>query len=146
MPLNPPRDDTGAVVPHDDPAIEGDSSLVRHINPDFHIVPDENIGGRRVSSNAFSATNGDPQYGMSVDIGQLLSELGLGEGGMVPPGMGAVRLRVNAVRGLALMVGSDPEPDNAAHGQVWGVKSSKRPKIHKVVEDWVIAIPGVAIR
>jgi hypothetical protein len=131
---------------HDDPAIRGSSSLIRHINPDFHVSYDENIGGRRISSSAFSATSDDPDFGMSVDIGQLLDERNLSESTHVPSGMGAVRLRVAAIRNLALRVGSDPVPGNDEHGQVWDAKSSKRRKILGVVEDWVVAVPGVAIR
>jgi hypothetical protein len=147
LPLNPPpRDASGQVTPHDDASILGSSALIRHINPSVHVVPDDNTGGRRLSSAAFSATNLDPQYGMSTDIGQMLSERGLAEDAMVPTGMGAVRLRVDAVRALDLSVGSDPEPGNWAHGQVWGVKDSKRRKLHKVVEDWVVPLVGVALR
>ena len=83
---------------------------------------------------------------MSADLGQSLDELGLAEGAMVPPGMGAVRLRVCEVRALALRIGSDPEPKNSVHGQAWGVTKTKRNKLQAIVEDWVVAIPGVSIR
>ncbi len=146
MPLSPPRDAAGRVVAHDDPEIEDDSSLIRHINPEFHVVPDENTGGRRIASSAFSATSGDPDFGMSVDVGQFLAERRLGENAHVPPGFGAVRLRVGPVRALALRVGSDPLADNDEHGQVWGVKSTKKSKLQRIVEDWVVTLPGVAIR
>ena len=144
MPLNPPKGADGQVIPHDDFAIDPASWLIRHI-PEYHIVPDENLGGRRISSGAFSHTSDDPDFGMSVDIGQLLDELGLSQDAMVPLGMGAVRLQVGAVRALALRVGSDPMPDNVAHGQVWGVKDSKRSKLHKIVDDWVTTLENVSI-
>jgi hypothetical protein len=126
--------------------IDVGSSLIRHINPDFHVVPDENTGCLRIASSAFSATSGEPAHGMSVDVGQLLDERGLNEAFHVPQGMGAVRFRVGATRDLGFRVGSDPLPDNAEHGEVWDVKSKKGRKIQGIVEDWVVELPGVALR
>lgn len=147
MRLTPPMDTNGSVKPHDEPAILANTFIVRHINPDYHVCPDENSGGDRISSNAFSATNGDPHFGMSVDIGQLLAEAGLAESHMVPTGMGAVRLPVDGVRALSLKVGSDPiPPSHPYHGQVWGVKNSKRRKLHQLVAGWVVELPGIALR
>jgi hypothetical protein len=65
---------------------------------------------------------------------------------MVPAGMGAVRLCVGEVRKLQLRVGSDPKPKNPAHGQAWGVKSTKKQKLHAIVDDWVVPLPNVALR
>lgn len=144
MPLAPPVGPDGQVVPHDDPAILPQSMLIRHINVAVHVVPDENLQGRRISSAAFSPTSGDPHYGMSVDLGQLLAEQGLPENHMVRNGMGAVKLRTGDVRAEGLRVGSDPVPTNAFHGQVWGVRNRKR--LHRLVVDWVVPISGVAIR
>ena len=147
MPLLPPRDATGVVMPHDDPEIGNETILVRHINPAYHVVLDENIGGRRISSNAFSCSTGDPGHGMSVDIGQLLSEAARSMAAMVPMGFGAVSLNVGQVRNLVLKVGSDPIPEkNPYHGQTWGVRRRARPQLHGIVIDWVVAIEGVAIR
>ena len=83
---------------------------------------------------------------MSVDLGQILDELGVPTDTMVPTGMGAVSLPVEKVRQLALMVGSDPEPTNVAHGQVWGVKSNVGRKLQKIADGWIVPIHGVAIR
>jgi hypothetical protein len=146
MPLDPPTDLHGNVVAHDDQAIVPASMLIRHINEAAHVVFDENRNCRRIARLAFSATSGDPDDGMSVDIGQLLAEAGLQEDAQVPRGMGAVKLEVGQVRALVLRVGSDPIPTNKYHGQVWGVKDSKRQKLHSVVVDWVVPIPGVALR
>jgi len=146
LPLNPQIGADGRIIPHDDPEIAAESWLIRHINPDVHVCEDENLGRRRISSAAFSATTGDPDYGMSVDLGQLLVGAGLSEDARVPPGFGAVRLRVARVRVLALRIGSDPTLGaHAQHGQVWDVKSTKRSKIRQIVEGWVVELIGVAL-
>jgi hypothetical protein len=146
VPLTPLLGPNGVVVAHDDPAILPQSLLIRHINPDHHVVPDENTKGSRISSGAFAATTRDPDYGMSVDIGQLLSEQGLPDRHMVPQRMGAVSLGVGDLRGIGLRIGSDPVPTNEYHGQVWGVKTSMRKAVQKLVKDWVVPLPGVALR
>jgi hypothetical protein len=146
LPLNPPRGADGDVIPHDDLAILPESIVVRHINPKYHVVLDENTNSRRITSGAFAATSGDPDYGMSVDVNQLLSEQNLLTAHMVPSGMGAVSLVVADLRGKRLRVGSDPVPSNEFHGQVWGVKKTVRHIVQKLVKDWVVPLDGVAIR
>lgn len=146
MPLNPPTGPDGKIIAHDDPDILPQSMVIRHINEAVHVIFDENINCRRIASGAFSRTSGDPENGMSVDIGQLLAEAGLREDAEVPSGMGAVQLPVGPVRQLNLRVGSDPIPTNKYHGQVWDVKDTKRTKLHKLAIGWVVPIPGVAIR
>jgi hypothetical protein len=131
---------------HDDPAILSHSLLIRHINPKHHVVPDENTNGLRISTAAFSATTRDPDHGMSVDIGQLLSEQGLPDSHMVPLGMGAVSLVVDDLRARALRVGSDPMETNQFHGQVWGVKETTRKVVQRLVKDWIVPLAGVALR
>jgi hypothetical protein len=143
---NPVRDAGGNVIPHDDPTIDRASGFIRHINPDHHIVVDENIGGRRLGSNAFSASSGDPHYGLSGDIEQDLIAAGRANTAQVPSGFGAVRLQVGKLRDLGLSVGADPVEENAFHGQAWGVRSTKRSKIYALVDTWLVPIPGVAIR
>jgi hypothetical protein len=146
VPLAPPLGPNGVVVAHDDPAILPQSLLIRHINPDHHVVPDENTKGLRISSGAFAATTRDPDYGMSVDIGQLLSERRLPNHHMVPQRMGAVSLGVGDLREIGLRIGSDPVPMNEFHGQTWGVKPSMRKAVHKLLKAWVVPISGVALR
>jgi len=146
MPLDPPTDVDGNVVAHDDPAISPASMLIRHINEAAHVIFDENKNCRRIARLAFSASSGDPDNGMSVDIGQLLAEAGLQEDAQVPRGMGAVKLEVGQVRALELRVGSDPIPRNKYHGQIWDVKDTKRKGLHRLVVAWVVPIPGVALR
>jgi hypothetical protein len=83
---------------------------------------------------------------MSVDIGQLLSEQGLPDSHMVPPGMGAVSLVVDDLRAKALRVGSDPMETNQFHGPVWGVKETTRKVVQRLVKDWIVPLAGVALR
>ena len=146
MPLAPKRNQDGEVVAHNDPAIDDASMLIRYINVREHVIYDENLRRRRISSAAFSASSGDPNFGMSVDLGQLLAEGGLSESARVPAGMGAVKLQVGPVRSLNLRVGSDQSRANKYHGQVWDVKSGKRSKLHKLVLDWVAPIDDVTLR
>ncbi len=141
----PPRDHFGRVVPHDDCDLGEDDGVIRNI-PLSQIVYDENIQGRRISSGAFSATSGDPDNGMSVDLENLIVAAGKAPSANVPEGMGAVRLHVGPVRGVGLKVGSDPDDSNPFHGQVWGVKKPLRSKLHDLVVDWVVAVDGVRIR
>jgi hypothetical protein len=148
--FNPPRTADGSVIPHDEPLLNDSNNLIRKINIRSHIVTDENTGGRRISSAAFSATSDDPHFGMSVDLGQSVIASGKQEADVVPVGFGAVRLKTGNVRELGLQVGSDPEtettPPNPHHGQIWGVKNKYRKKLHSIVDDWVVPISGVNLR
>jgi hypothetical protein len=146
MPAKPVRDSSGVVVPHDDSNIADCGYLIRHINPEYHTCLDENFGCRRIASSAFSASKGDPDFGMSSDIGQLLDEAGRPQDAMVPSGFGAVRVQVGPMRQIPLKVGSDPEPANEFHGQAWGVKDRIRNKVHRLVIDWLVPLDGVRIR
>jgi hypothetical protein len=139
-------DEQGNVVPHDDAGLRGDSLLVRHINPEQHLYFDENLNRTRIASSAFSATNGDPYNGMSVDLTQLLEEADRPHSAMVPSGFGAVSLRVSDVRELGLQVGSDPIAENPFHGQAWGVKTTTRKKLQRIVLDWVVPLDNAALR
>ncbi|MHB8528667.1 MAG: hypothetical protein ACYC8V_04035 [Caulobacteraceae bacterium] len=65
---------------------------------------------------------------------------------LVPDGLGAVRLQAAGVRALVLRVGSDPEPLNLAHGQVWGVTRGMRRRLRNLARDWVDPLPDVALR
>jgi hypothetical protein len=152
LPLQPPRDQAGNVIPHDDPAIADDSYVVRHINPEAHLAPDENTGGSRISTGAFNRTR-EPNGGISVDLGQELIAAGLPLNHMVQPGMGAVKISVGAVRRLTLWVGSDPiiaehqgDAENPHHGQIWNGRKKTPRDLYKAIEDWVVQLPGVALR
>ena len=147
MSLDPLRDANGVVIAHDDSAIRPDSKLIRHINPREHICLDENTGRMRIKSSAFSPTSRDSEYGMSVDLEQLLTGAGLPHDARVPRGVGAVALPVGQVRELALKVGSDPVPDNQFHGQAWGVRSKGiKQRLCGLVDSWIAPLEGVDLR
>jgi hypothetical protein len=152
LPLRPQRDEHGNVVPHDDPAIADDSYVVRHINPVAHVCPDENTGGQRISTGAFHYTR-EPNGGISIDLGQELLAAGLALDHMVEPRMGAVKIRVDAIRHLKLWVGSDPivaekpgDPENPYHGQIWQFRKKTPRDLLRAVEGWVVELQGVALR
>ena len=152
MPLCPPRDAGNRVIPHDDEAIINEGYVVRHINPEAHLCPDENTGGMRISTGAYHPTR-EPNGGVSVDLGQELLAAGLALGGMVQQGMGAVRIRVADVRAKTLWVGSDPivaekppERDNPYHGQIWRCSKKTPRDLFRMAEDWVVPLPGIALR
>ncbi len=117
----PPRDADGNVVPYDDPDIRQDDGLIRHVHPEHHVVFDENLGCRRLSTGLFSESSG-PRGGMSVDLERLIVEDGLNPLGRLPgPDFGAVRLVAGEMRALGHKVGRNPLPDNPYHGEVWNI-------------------------
>ena len=94
----PPRDEDGNVVPHDNEGILPEDGIIRRI-PEHHIVTDEKIGGRRISSMAFKCSSG-PNGGMSVDLQQQIEEAGLDAKAFVttPSWIGSVRFRAGQLR------------------------------------------------
>jgi hypothetical protein len=127
----PPRDASGNVLPHDDPDIEDGDGLLRYIDPDNHLVWDDNLGRYRVSSAAFSESS-TPNGGMSVDIEQSMVAAGLAREARLPnPRWGIARLLAGNMRQLGLQVGSDSLPENPHHGAVWGIGRNRR--LRKVI-------------
>lgn len=125
----PPRDGEGRVIPYDDPDIGDDEGLIRHINPEHHVVYDKNSGEKRLSTGAFSESS-KPPGGMSVDLEQRLLNDGKDSLAMLPdPGFGAVRLIAGHMRELQCQIGSDPLPNNPYHGEVWGIGKGRSTKM-----------------
>lgn len=121
MPLDPPPlNDDGEVIPHDHAGICDSDGVIRRISPQ-HLVYDEKIGGKRISSLAFQPSTGD-RGGMAIDLQRLIEEAGLDARAFVssPPWIGAVRFTAQALRGEGLDVGFHPLPENPYHGEVWG--------------------------
>jgi hypothetical protein len=143
---HPQRDANGKVVPHDDASLTNDGGVIRRIHPTYHVLRDDNSGSARITSAAFTATKGEPDNPMSVDIEQDLVAAGLAADAMVPEGFGAVRIPIGDVRGHGMRVGSEPIPDNPYHGEVWDVKDSKSKKLLKAVDKWVRPLPGVSLK
>lgn len=120
------------VDPYDEPAIEDHHVIIRRVNPDQHIVTDENTGKMRTSSKLFSPSS-NPGGGMSIDLLNLIEKDGLDPKEFVttPVFTGAVCFKAYSAREIGLMIGYDPiEADryvekNPYHGEVWN--SGKKP-------------------
>ena len=115
-----------ACVPFDDPDILDEALLIRRVHP-LQIVPDENTGGKRVSSAAFSPSS-DPHFGMSIDIKKSIENAGEKPEVFVkdPKHVGAVEFTASVVRNLNFVVGSNPlPPENPHHGEVWKPDSKR---------------------
>lgn len=133
----PQRDERG-VIPHNHEDIAAEDELIRYI-PNVHVKYEPGIPV--LSSALFSPSTppDDPRSSISVDAKTLLSV-----GQTVPPyraraNEGYAELNVGKVRELALMVGWDPLPQNAAHCGIWGVGKNKAMKrrlrdLAKVIE------------
>lgn len=117
MPLDPPRDLQGHILPHDHPEILDDHHVIRHTNPN-DLAYDEEIGGWRLGSGAFSKSS---DGGMSVDIEEWMIADGLSQlHYLMNPLEGAVRIRVGDLRQRGYQVGWDPDGGHPHHGSVWG--------------------------
>lgn len=146
------------VQAHDDAGIGPDEVLIRRINPAEHVVPDENIGGYRLSTKAFSSSS-QPPYGMSVDVLGLMLVAGISPQDFVtsPKYIASVKFTAGAARATGLWVGFDPILDdginlaNPYHAEVWSqpnpaqkfTKSQQRALMK--ASDWFVAIPDVEI-
>ena len=145
------------VVPHDDPGISAEETLIRRVNPKEHVVWDDNIRGHRLSSKLFSSSS-EPPYGMSVDVLSLIVADGVDPAKHVttPVYTGSVHFTVGAAREAGLHVGLDPlpatvgQPANPYHAEVWGHPRPERfsrgqqSKLMRASE-WYVSIPGVTI-
>jgi hypothetical protein len=148
----PPLNEDGSVKPHDHAEILQGDLLIRRIDPQQHIVPDENRNCRRLSSKAFQPSSGEGG-GMSVDIERLISDAGLVPSEFVtssPKHAGAVAFPASVPRADGLLVGYDPLPDNPYHAEVWGgdrpnrFSNGQRKAIAKSAQ-WFVQIDGVEI-
>jgi hypothetical protein len=123
MPVDPPRDQQGRIVPHDHPEILNEHHVIRHTLPQ-DLCPDD--GRMRLASGAFSESSGG---GMSVDIEEWMLAAGLDSLHYVTaPTHGAVRLNVGELRKLGFQVGWDPDDAHPHHGGVWGIGNGSKRK------------------
>lgn len=102
-----------------DGVIPDDAGLLRRVHPK-QIVDDKTTGQLRPSSAAFT----DPE--MSVDVEPFLAERGLDWTFSLRdhPTHSLVRFPADAARRLGQDVRHTPKPDNEAHADVLGRKSS----------------------
>ena len=145
MPLSPPpRDANGVVVPHDHAEIANDSGVIRRIS-DYYLTPGPS-GKRQVSTMALQQSKG-VNGGMSVDLEQSILEAGIDVITHVtsPQFLGSIRFVASELRSEDLMVGYDPLPDNAHHGEVWGnlSKGKQRRLLKKAA--WCVEISNAVI-
>lgn len=139
------------VDPYDEDQIDENDVVIRRINPRQHVVWDDNLGRRRVSSKAFSPSSRS-NGGMSVDIEALIVADGHDPHEYVttPIFTGSVALRAGDARALQLRIGYDPLPDNPYHGEVWGSsrpnRFSRRQKNGLIAAStWYVELKDVAI-
>ena len=152
-----------AVTPYDDPGIFADDRIIRRIDIEEHIVPDNNTGGHRISTKAFRASSGH-LGGMSVDLEALIVKNGVDPKHFVtnPKFMGSVFLYARELRALGFWIGLDPiaptsaSSGNPYHGEVWHVEvgdaaietkqftKAQQRQLARLAA-WYVQIPGVSL-
>lgn len=142
-----------AAEPYDEDDIDPEDFVIRRVNPDQHVVQDDNTGRLRTSSKLFTPSSGT-NGGMSVDILKLIEEANLNPQEYVttPVFTGSVCFSAQDARALGLRVGYDPLEENPYHGEVWGpadrpqrfTKGEKRALAR--ASEWFVEIPDVDIK
>lgn len=120
------------VDPYDEDLIRAEDTIIRRINPDQHVIWDENRQKRRIASKAYNKSSG-LKDGMSVDIEGLIVSAGADPQTYVttPIFTGSVALPAGEIRALDLWVGYEPikdvpnVQDNPHHGEVWAKTEKK---------------------
>ena len=141
-----------AVSPYDEPEIGNDDQIVRRVDPQQHVIFDENTQRQRLSSKLFSPSSG-PNGGMSVDIPRLIERAGIDVRSFVINSKysGAVYFVVGDVRNAGLRVGYDPILGNPYHGEVWGPAdkpntfTARQKRELAKASRWFVALPDVDI-
>ena len=121
-----------AVDPYDEAQIGPADTIIRRINPDQHVIWDENRQRNRIASKAFNKSSG-LKAGMSVDIEARITAAGKHPQTYVttPVFTGSVAFSAGEVRALGLWIGYEPiidvpnTPDNPYHGEVWATTDKK---------------------
>jgi hypothetical protein len=136
------------MAPYDELSLLADDIIIRRINPNQHIVRDQNTGRDRISSKAFSPSSG-LQGGMSVDIEKLIVAAGLDARRFVtaPIWTGSVSFVASQVRALDMWIGFDPLPQNVHHAEVWrapdgGTFTGTQKRGLQRAAVWYVAIPN----
>ena len=141
-----------AVNPYDEKRIGANDLIIRRINPDQHLVWDDNRNRKRISTKAYQRSSGEAG-GMSVDIEALIVADRQDPKQFVttPKFTGSVAFMANQIRELGLILGYDPIPDNPYHGQVWQKGTAKRftrtqQKGLLRAAQWYVRLEGVDIK
>lgn len=84
---------------------------------------------------------------MSVDLEALIMEMGADPRVYVttPRFMGSVRFEAGRLRTEGLMVGYEPLPDNACHGEVWGAFTRSLQRRLQAAATWFVQIDDVSV-
>lgn len=128
--------------------VPDDDVLLRRIHPIHHLIEDEESGGRRLSSGAFSNTTKPVKMNcMSISqqklLGNPLEALNGHEDHFL------VSFKAGFVRQLSPPQGvtHSPTNDDPAHGDVWGRKTSKTgvltPLKDEANKNWIKAPPDL---
>jgi hypothetical protein len=149
---DPPRDEVGNVIPHDDPStIPSEWPLLRHVHRE-QWAHDERTGSPRPQSNAFTFST-VASCSMSVDIEPPMREVGLTPTHYAfKANKGVVRISAQTARELDMRVGPEPIPDNPHHGGIWApnpiiAKSQLRSRMQQLSRSCeVVALPPDGIR
>jgi len=121
----------------DDATIGGDAELWRRIPPE-HVVPDNNQGGRRISSAAFcNHPNGTP---MSVVLGQMVLEADRDADSVIAGHNNYCLASITAglARELQQGITRSPLSEEPAHAEVFGNKSRSVRRRFAKEATWVI--------
>lgn len=139
------------VDPYDDDSITAVDRVIRRVDPEHHVVPDENTGTSRLSTKAFGESS-EGSRGLSIDIKNLISEAGLvpEEYVTTPKYIGSVEFEASLPRSLGLVVGFEPIDENPYHGEIWRIgetprfSGSQKRNLLKG-STWLVEIAGVII-
>lgn len=147
-----------AVDPYDETQIAADDTVIRRINPEQHVVWDENRQRYRIASKAYSKSSG-LKGGMSVDIEALIiaAEKDPKTYVTTPVFTGSVAFSAKEIRSLDLIIGYEPIkdipgiPDNPFHGEVWPKTEAKRLSSQQKdglasMASWYVPLPNVDVR
>jgi hypothetical protein len=119
----------------DDPTIPDEERLLRRIPP-AHLVPNENQGGKlRVSSGAFRK-----KTELSVILESPLLDAGRQPADLLRnyPSHLLVAITARIARAHQQSVARDPEPEEPAHGVVYGKKPSRCANALAGAVEWVV--------
>ncbi|MEZ5537661.1 MAG: hypothetical protein R3F02_18835 [Thiolinea sp.] len=137
-----------SIQPYDEDRIKPEDLIIRRVNPNYHIVWDENRQCNRISSKLISPSSTGSK-GMSVDIEALIVAADIDPKHFVttPVYTGSVAFPARVVRDLGLMVGYEPIPGNPYHGEVWSSPCGKFSRRQKKglcsSSKWYVKLAGV---
>lgn len=124
----------------DDPSVRDEAELLRRIPPE-HVVPDQNQGGIRISSAAFTDhPNGSP---MSVVLAEVLAGTGRSSQDVLVglQGFALAMITAGLARECHQGIAREPLEDEPAHGVVFGRKTRAVMRGLASAARWVIPPP-----